>query len=765
MHSSFHPSACSFRMLASFVAIASAFANVGAQESTPLTQIPVGYTSYGFPGAGILAGSAAAACRQFLGYSQQGGGLEYRYHDAIVSGGSGGSTIYTCQYKLIDSSIEPPREIGPVSYGNVAIKYQNGCQGPLVEGPAGCRLPPVQDNGDSDNNTCNPINTANGNKFVKETIYRGEGPFPLDFKLFYNTRMGSKYVTNSKSFTISKLNPGEGYNANYPSVNLTAEQVQQANEMSTAIGWGWTHSYQFSLQVLSTTQIALSRPDGKVWIFRKVINEWRSDNDPTGIVVEVVDPSGTVTWEYRNQRDEREVFDSTGRLLRIINTDNLEHVLAYNSNGILNSVTDSFGRSITFIMDGGMVRGIIDPAGGRFDFVGGQIMLLNGIRYPDNSTKNFLYENSAYPANITGIQDENGVRFSTYEYDSQGRAFKENWAGGVNQYQISFSDDGKSSTITDPLGTTRKLNFQEYFGVNKRVSSDQPAGAGCVAASNSTSYDVLGKAISETDFQGKVTTFGYDAWGRQNRVTEAAGTPLARTTTTEWHPIFQIPLRIAEPKRLTTFTLSETGKVLTRTVKNTNDLNGGQGLNVVPVGAGRTWTQTYNAQGQVLTVTGPRTNVVDTTTFTYEAGNLKTVTNAVGHVTTFSDYDAHGRVGRIRAPNGVTTQLTYHTRGWLTSEAVSATGITHTTTYEYDPVGQLKKVIAPNGAVSHLEYDDAHRLTGMSDKKGNRIDYTLDAIGNRIAEKVKDPNGVLTRQITRAYDALNRMKQQTGGAQ
>ena len=46
--------------------------------------------------------------------------------------------------------------------------------------------------------------------------------------------------------------------------------------------------------------------------------------------------------------------------------------------------------------------------------------------------------------------------------------------------------------------------------------------------------------------------------------------------------------------------------------------------------------------------------------------------------------------------------------------------------------------------------------------KGNRVVYTLDAMGNRITEKTKDSAGVLVGNIARVIDALNRVQQVTG---
>jgi YD repeat-containing protein len=184
------------------------------------------------------------------------------------------------------------------------------------------------------------------------------------------------------------------------------------------------------------------------------------------------------------------------------------------------------------------------------------------------------------------------------------------------------------------------------------------------------------------------------------------------------------------------------------------------------IGVARTWSYTYNTVGQVLTATGPRTDVVDKTTYTYDSsGNLSTITNAIGQVTTLSNYDANGRVGLIADANGVTTALNYSPRGWLTGKTVTSGSTVETTTYGYDGVGQLTLVTLPNASTVSYTYDQAHRLTNIADSLGNSIAYTLDNMGNRISEQVKDPSGALARQTSRVVDALNRLQQITGAVQ
>ncbi len=57
------------------------------------------------------------------------------------------------------------------------------------------------------------------------------------------------------------------------------------------------------------------------------------------------------------------------------------------------------------------------------------------------------------------------------------------------------------------------------------------------------------------------------------------------------------------------------GNVLFKTEQATSDVNGSQGAApAFLVGVARRWAYTYNTFGQVLTLDGPRTDVVDKTT-------------------------------------------------------------------------------------------------------------------------------------------------------
>ena len=246
---------------------------------------------------------------------------------------------------------------------------------------------------------------------------------------------------------------------------------------------------------------------------------------------------------------------------------------------------------------------------------------------------------------------------------------------------------------------------------------------------------------------------------------------------------------MAEPKRVTTYVYNgdggaycapttalvngiPIGVLCSKTVTETTDTNGSLGFSAtatVPANV-RTWTYTYDSLGQLLTANGPRTDVTDITTYTYytsndasgnyRIGDFNTVTNALGHVTTISAYDGNGRPTSITDPNGLVTTLTYTPRGWLATR--SAGGLL--TQFTYDNVGQLTKVTQPDGSFVSYAYDPAHRLTDITNAAGDTIHYTLDLMGNRTQEQVKDGLGAVKQQKGRVFDALSRLATELNAA-
>jgi YD repeat-containing protein len=501
-----------------------------------------------------------------------------------------------------------------------------------------------------------------------------------------------------------------------------------------------------------------------------------------------------------------------GLLLRVVN-DRYALSFGYDASNRVVKVTDAAGQDIHYTYDsiGNLVR-VTYPT-------------------LPVTTRQYLYNESPLtgganlPAALTGIIDEAGRRIASYRYDSQGWAVEtKNWADAsqstaVNGTTLSFNGSG-TTQVTDALGTQRSYTFAAIDGRMLLTGQSQPGGAGCGPASSSITYDTQANVASRTDFTNRKTCYANDLTrnletARVEGLTAPAACPTdiaayvpaagteQRKILTQWHPDWRLETRRSEPKKITTWvyngqpdpTASNAittcapadalvdGKPIAVVCKQveraTSDETGAAGFGATAVGAARIQRWTYNRWGQVLTHNGPRTDSPggkdDLTTYEYYAdtqtdwtmGDLKQVTNPLGHITRYPKYDRNGRLLQQIDPNGAVTEYAYTPRGWLREVKVTPAGsaTSQTTVYEYDAVGQVSRATLPDGTSTTYTYDTARRLTEVTDSAGNKVIYTLDAMGNRTREEWKDPGGTLRKTLTRSIDALNRVQQVVGGTQ
>ncbi len=175
----------------------------------------------------------------------------------------------------------------------------------------------------------------------------------------------------------------------------------------------------------------------------------------------------------------------------------------------------------------------------------------------------------------------------------------------------------------------------------------------------------------------------------------------------------------------------------------------------------RSMSYTYNSQGLIETVDGPRTDVTDITAYGYDvAGHLTKITNALGHVTALSNFDVTGRAKTLTDANNVVSTLTYTPQGWLKSVARGG----FTTQYSYNEVGDITKVQLGDGSFVSYTWDGARRVTAIGNNLGEKIEYDLDAMGNRTAQRIKDATGTLKQKHSWVYDELGRLLRSVGAA-
>ncbi len=462
-----------------------------------------------------------------------------------------------------------------------------------------------------------------------------------------------------------------------------------------------------------------------------------------------------------------------------------QNVNAGAPNAPIASVTDSYGRTLTFnssfaVYTGGggqsgyfYTTSIVTPDGqtityndpNNFD------VSLLGVTYPNAtpSTLTYLYQDSDFGGELlTGIVDENGNNYASWTFDdnnadpSYGFALTSQLAGGVNLTTLTYPSGTypnqgttanlpPSATVTNALGLQSIYNFGAFATPDNYVpivsSIQRLASATTAAATSSTTYDSNGYIASETNWNGNVTTYTNDAHGNVLSQTLGSGSAQATTTTATYLSGFELPTSITEQSKVTSFTYDASGNLLTKTVTAPN----------TPTS---TWTYTYNGTGEVLTATDPVGNV---TTYAYDgSGNLSTITNALGQVTSFTSYDANGRLLTVQSPNGLITTFTYNFMGQVTSKTEGTAQASWVTAYAYDPAWQLTQVTKPDGSTLAFTYDGAHRLTRTTDGLGNYIAYGYDAASNLTSEQLFNNANTLKATQSNTYDALSRLIQSAG---
>jgi YD repeat-containing protein len=592
----------------------------------------------------------------------------------------------------------------------------------------------------------NPIDPITGVKRQVEVDYAGNGPQPLRFERVYHNRV---YVLDGKH---------------------------------------WRHNYsaRVEFQSFGTVPVASAhRAGGRSFPYRQIGGVFVPDVDIIDKLTKLVDGGGAlIGWEFLEASSHTlETYDSAGRLLAITSRAGLTQTLDYSTAatpisvapepGLLIRVMDHFGRQLNFTYDA-IARMVTmqDPAGQTYQYAYNANGVITSVTYPDTRKRTYIYGENNLPWDLlTGIVDENNSRFARYFYGIYGNlrmAVGSQHAGNLGA-GIDYASWPNSILVRDALGTARTYTYQLLNGVYLNTGITQPAASGAGTATSATTYGANNNVSMRRDFNGNRTNYNTYELARNLETSRTEGltaagaaTPATRIIETQWHATFRLPTLITEKTsagtvlRTTGMSYDTNGNLLARTVTD------------VPASQSRTWTYTYNANGSVLTMDGPRTDLSDVTTYTYYdntvtcpgasatgcRGQVETITNAAGHVTTITEYNAHGQPLTILDPNALSTTLAYDLRQRLTSRSVGA----ETTGYEYDGVGQLKKVTLPDGSFLSYTYDAAHLLTQIADNLGNRIAYTLDAMGNRTKEEVFDTTSTLQRTLARAYEALNRLR-------
>ncbi|MCX4026345.1 hypothetical protein H0A36_14925 [Endozoicomonas sp. SM1973] len=375
----------------------------------------------------------------------------------------------------------------------------------------------------------NPIIVSNGNKFQSFTNQIDNVPFTISF----NSSTGK----TSHSFEYR-----------YKKIHINAQDTT------------------------SPVYIDLHRPSGLVIRLVKQGDKWTSPDqnfvaEQVNIKLEPKDGyihNGYIITMKIVSNGNTEYYFDNGYIYKIQSRGNTKYF--YQPDGTSDKVIFSSTQSekqITLLQGKNGITSIKGKSGQEINYNYDEQGRLSGITNQKRKLKVLHYENADFPYHLTGITDENGVRFATWTYDNQGRAISSEHAGGKEKITLEFHDNN-STTVTNPLGKKTTYHFQQFNGVNKVVRVEGHQSTNCAAANKEYSYYPNGLLKTKTDWKGNTTEYKYNDQGLQTEKTEAAGTPQARTITTEWDIEKRLPLKTSDGQLETLYQYNDKGLLINK---------------------------------------------------------------------------------------------------------------------------------------------------------------------------------------------------------
>lgn len=614
-----------------------------------------------------------------------------------------------------------------------------------------------------------------------------------------------------------------GVGLDMPVTDTYDNQSGYANQ-SGLNGSGWFSSFESSVSYTGTLDTAGSTitriaPDGSSITYTYngtdyVGSESNGANDQ--IVYNAA--TNTVTWTDESSL-ATDVYDlgHGGRLSESTDNNGNTWTYAYSSGGVLQSIANQDGESISFSESGGQTfvttnwydSGASGPLSSltRVTYAYNASGELTSVTTALSSTQSTSSGGSAYTVNYG--YDANGNLTSITQTDGSSLQIAYTLLSGV--YKVTsltqavssgvsrtttISYASGSATISDPLtndgsalGTTTTLSW-DANGQLTQISSDSGAQV------TSFAYASLNHVSQVTSPDGEVTTYGYDANGNRISDVDAAGDTITRTYD-------QNTNRLLTETQYQTPAQGSTAASTPETTWYAYDSHGNLAYTVSPLGEVTQYL--YNSLGQL-------TSTVVYTAETYNVSGLSSTTpiakasldswvagisdKSTTQLTT-NTYDFRGNLasttsygvtnangaGNTTSPVGMTTTgYTYDQFGNLLSKTVgyNTTGGTATEYFVYDGLGRViastdfanetttvainysggKSVVTTlaNGTTETSTYDLAGELTSYTTSGSGLVTATSNG-SSLVATNVSSPTIIATTTYT--YDADGRLMSTT----
>jgi RHS repeat-associated protein len=559
------------------------------------------------------------------------------------------------------------------------------------------------------------------------------------------------------------------------------------------LGRGWSDNWDRSLVVSEDGTVTISGPQGARRVFQPdsrssaYFAEPGDDGtlaDRGGGAFSLTESGGQVSV-FRADGKLDFVEDTHGNRITCVWSGDILTRLAHSAGPYLDftyvgdrirSVTDSAGRTTTFAYDAGgeHLQSATDDRGQTTVYSygsGASEHALTRIEHPDGTESEYGYDAAGRLASKTGCAGSPGT--TRYTYDAAGTVVTTDPLGHSTETYLDHY--GRVARVVDPLGNVTSRIYDRVGNLKEVID---PVGHRQIY-----SYDAGGNVLSETDELGALTRYSYGELDRLTQLIDANG----NVTRYDYEPDGDLASITYADGSVERWSYDAQGNRVSwtnrrgQTIDYTNDAVGrmtqrdypddsqhtfeydDQGrLTAYTDPLGRT-TREYDEDGRLQQITYPGDRWLR---YTYDdAGRRASMTDQLGHQTNYH-YDDWGRLEALTDEADVEiVRYAYDDAGQLVLKTLG-NGVY--TTYSYDPAGQLLELanLKPDGTILSqfvytyddlgrrgsmtttygpsdprtdlagtwtYEYDDTSQLVGWTAPDGRQVEYTYDALGNRLS--------------------------------
>ncbi|QBG48242.1 RHS repeat protein [Verrucomicrobia bacterium S94] len=626
-----------------------------------------------------------------------------------------------------------------------------------------------------------PVDMASGNYLLEKTDLTMDGPMPLVMKRNY-----------SSGSADAKTALGYGWNHSFNMYVQEHTSPDSLMDRSLEDIAGAAVAYQAMLDILQSEDTARS------WTVASLIAEWAVDR-LAGTAVTVYTGQKAATFV---KQPDGSFTPPEGMTVSLTETNGVYvmqerhgNTYAFNTNGLIDTIEDPYGNTLTFEYSGGTNLNSVQSSFGpemTFSYTDG---LLTSVSDNAEPVRTVYYQYDS-DENLTNVVDAAGFDWSmgydsahqiTWVRDPENITLVRNAYNSVGQVtnQISASGHrwlnrfiGNCSIEEDPLGNQTKY----YFDSTGRTWSEEKAdgsrtytffdGQGHITGTVNergvtnrfvydTDHNLLMQVHAEGTAEQTITAYAYDSEHHLRLVTNAVGTAEQLVTEyayTDEHAVdYTVSAKGSEEEAVTDYSYTAQGLL--------RQLSEGNGKRI-------TVYSDFDSYGNAQMVTSTDAGTVSRV---FNAkGDLKTLT--VGGKTTAYGYDDLRQLIAVTNALGTADQTViskaYYGNGLLrtSTDARGKTSIFYWTP-AYKPAGTL----FPDGGSSTNLYDEADRLVMSCDPEGSCVTNTLDSAGRPVSvssmysvvtnqfdtlgnltNSVVDPSG-LQIESRFVYDSLGRM--------